>query len=131
FSISWKFGRTSSAGRDDEIQRLIKSGQAAFNKRNYAQAVARSESGLSIDPSNRGLQSMVEKLNGIAGPVPAATGDGEIDRLVRQGVSAYVSGDLTTAYDSLRTAFEKNPSNQALMNFTNRVARQAGQPLVE
>jgi tetratricopeptide (TPR) repeat protein len=38
---------------------------------------------------------------------------------------------MQTAYDSLRTAYEKNPSNQNLMNFTNRVARQAGLPLVE
>ena len=54
-----------------------------------------------------------------------------MDRLVRQGVEAYVAGDLSTAYDSLRTAYEKNPSNQRLMNFTNFVARQAGQPQVE
>jgi tetratricopeptide (TPR) repeat protein len=52
-------------------------------------------------------------------------------RLVRQGVSAYVGGDLSTAYDSLRTAYEKNPSSQNLMNFTNRIARQAGMPTVE
>ena len=50
---------------------------------------------------------MVAKMNSIAGSVPAATGDGEVDRVVRQGVSAFVQGDMTTAYDSLRTAFEK------------------------
>lgn len=131
FSLSWKFGRTSSDEREKEIQRLIKSGNNAFNSGNYAQAVARLEAALAVDPSNKSLQAMIDKLNGIAGAIPSATGDGEVDRLVRQGVSAYVSGDLTTAYDSLRTAYEKNPSNQRLMNLTNRVARLAGQPLVE
>ncbi len=130
-SLSWKFGQTAGRGRTDEVRRLIKSGEAAFAKGNYAQAVARLEAALSVDPSNKDLQVMVSKMNSIAGSLPAATGDGEIDRLVRQGVGAYVSGDLNTAYDSLRTAFEKNPSNQNLMNFTNRIARQAGLPQVE
>jgi tetratricopeptide (TPR) repeat protein len=131
FSLAWKFGKSSESNRDKEVERLIKSGNAAFAKGNYAQAVAKLEAALSVDPSNKSLQGMIDKLSGIAGSIPAATGDGEVDRLVRQGVSAYVSGDLTTAYDSLRTAFEKNPSNQRLMNFTNRVARLAGQPVVE
>ncbi|MCG3205221.1 MAG: hypothetical protein KCHDKBKB_01940 [Elusimicrobia bacterium] len=130
-SLSWKFGKGATTGRGEEVRRLIKAGEMAFGKGNYAQAVARLEAALSVDPGNKDLQSMVTKMNSIAGSVPAATGDGEIDRLVRQGVSAFVQGDLTTAYDSLRTAYEKNPSNQNLMNFTNRVARQAGLPQVE
>lgn len=130
-SLSWKFGQTATQGRGDEVRRLIKAGESAFSKGNYAQAVARLEAALSVDPGNKDLQMMVSKMNSIAGSLPAATGDGEIDRLVRQGVSAYVQGDMNTAYDSLRTAFEKNPSNQNLMNFTNRVARQAGLPQVE
>lgn len=131
FSFSWKFGQSAEAGRDEELQRLIKAGKTAFTKGQYAQAVAKLEAALAVDPSNKNLQAMVNKINSIAGAIPAATGDGEVDRLVRQGVDAYVSGDLSTAYDSLRTAFEKNPSNQRLMNFTNFVARQAGQPTVE
>lgn len=130
-SVSWKFGQGATKGRGDEARRLIKAGEAAFSKGNYAQAVTRLEAALSVDPGNKELQSMVNKMNSIAGSLPAATGDGEIDRLVRQGVSAFVQGDLNTAYDSLRTAYEKNPSNQNLMNFTNRVARQAGLPQVE
>src|SRR5439155_21214459 len=114
-----------------EIKKLISSGKNSFNKGNYAQALARLEAALSVDPSNKALGEMVSKMQAIVGSVPAASGDGEIDRLVRQGVAAYVSGDMQTAYDSLRTAFEKNPSNQRLMDFTNSVARKAGQPLVE
>lgn len=131
FSVSWKFGKNAESGRDDEIQRLVKAGKAAFNKGNYAQAVTRLEAALAIDPSNKALQEMVNKMNSIADSIPAASGDGETDRLVRQGVAAFVSGDLQTAYDSLRTAYEKNPSNQRLMDFTNNVARKAGQPVVE
>lgn len=131
FSLAWKFGKSNVSGRGDEVRRLIKAGESAFTKGNYAQAVNKLEAALSVDPSNKDLQAMVTKMNAIAGAVPAATGDGEIDRLVRQGVSAFVAGDLATAYDALRTAYEKNPSNQSLLNFTNRVARQAGQPLVE
>jgi tetratricopeptide (TPR) repeat protein len=130
-SMGWKFGKSAESNRGDEVRRLIKAGEVAFSKGSYAQAVAKLEAALSVDPSNKDLQAMVNKINGIAGSIPAASGDGEVDRLVRQGVSAYIVGDLTTAYDSLRTAFEKNPSNQSLMNFTNRVARQAGQPTVE
>lgn len=130
-SVSWKFGKDSETGRDDEVKKLINSGKNAFNKGNYGQALAKLEAALSADPSNKGLQEMVNKMQSIVGSVPAASGDGEVDRLVRQGVGAYVAGDLQTAYDSLRTAFEKNPSNQRLMEFTNNVARQAGQPLVE
>src|SRR5581483_9179138 len=102
FSLSWKFGQTVTKGKSDETRRLIKAGEAAFAKGNYAQAVARLEAALSVDPSNKELQAMVEKMNSIAGMVPAATGDGDVDRLVRQGVAAYVQGDMTTAYDSLR-----------------------------
>lgn len=130
-SVSWKFGRIASKGRGDEARRLIKAGESSFSKGNYAQAVAKLEAALAVDPGNKDLQIMVGKMNSIAGSVPAATGDGEIDRLVRQGVVAYVGGDMSTAYDSLRTAFEKNPSNPNLMNFTNRVARQAGMPQVD
>jgi len=130
-SVSWKFGQNTEQGRDNEVERLVKSGKAAFAKGQYAQAVSKLEAALAVDPSNKPLEAMIQKLNSIAGSIPVATGDGEIDRLVRQGVVAYVSGDMQTAYDSLRTAYEKNPSNQRLMNFTNNVARQAGQPLVE
>ena len=130
-SVSWKFGQGANKGRGDEVRRLIKAGESAFSKGNYAQAVTRLEAALSVDPGNKDLAAMVNKMNSVAGALPAATGDGEIDRLVRQGVSAFVQGDMTTAYDSLRTAYEKNPSNQNLMNFTNRVARQAGLPQVE
>jgi len=131
FSLTWKFGHTATQDREREIERLVRGGNAAFAQGNYAQAVARLEAAAAIDPSNKQLKGMIDKLSAIAGSIPAATGDGEVDRLVRQGVGAYVNGDLTTAYDSLRTAYEKNPSNQRLMNFTNRVARLAGQPLVE
>lgn len=130
-SLGWKFGKSSVSDRNDEVRRLIKAGETAFLKGQYAQAVAKLEAALQSDPSNKELQAMVNKMLSIAGSVPAATGDGEVDRLVRQGVAAYVNGDMSTAYDSLRTAYEKNPSNQNLMNFTNRVARQAGLPTVE
>ncbi len=131
YSLSWKFGKNASQGRGDEMRRLVKAGETAFQKGLYAQAVARLEQALSVDPSNKDLQQMVNKMNAIAGSIPSATGDGDVDRLVRQGVAAYVQGDMQTAYDSLRTAYEKNPSNQNLMNFTNKVARTAGLPLVE
>ena len=131
YSLSWKFGKTSSDERQKQMKRLIRSGNAAFARGNYAKAVARLEAAYSVDPSNKQIRSMIDKLQGIAGTIPAATGDGEVDRLVRQGISAWVGGDMTTAYDSLRTAFEKNPSNERLMRFTNRVARKAGQPTVE
>ncbi len=131
FSLSFKFGQTADSNREKETERLVKAGQTAFAKGNYAQAVAKLEAAMAIDPANKNLQTMINKLHGIAGSIPSATGDGEIDRLVRQGVAAYVSGDMQTAYDSLRTAYEKNPSNQRLMNFTNRIARLAGQPVVE
>jgi tetratricopeptide (TPR) repeat protein len=131
YSLSWKFGSNASQGRGDEMRKLVKAGESAFQKGQYAQAVARLEQALSVDPSNKDLQAMVAKMNSIAGSIPSATGDGDVDRLVRQGVAAFVQGDMQTAYDSLRTAYEKNPSNQNLMNFTNRVARQAGLPLVE
>lgn len=131
FSLSWKFGRNAAEGRDDSVRRMIQAGKSAFARGQYVTALQRLEAALHVDPSNKALAAMVDKMQGIAGAIPAATGDGEVDRLVRQGVAAYVAGDMQTAYDSLRTAFEKNPSNQRLMNFTNRVARQAGQPLVE
>ena len=131
FSLSWKFGQSAVRGREDQVGRLIRAGKAAFARGQYAKAVSRLEAALGVDPSNKKLQAMVDKIHGIAGSIPAATGQGEVDRLVRLGVSAYVAGDLSTAYDSLRTAFEKNPSNQRLMNFTNRIARMAGQPVVE
>lgn len=130
-SLAWKFGKSSMENRDKDMERLIKAGNAAFAKGNYAQAVAKLEAALSVDPSNKNLQAMIDKLHGIAGSIPAATGDGEVDQLLRRGVASYVQGDLNTAYDLLRTAYEKNPSNQRLMNFTNRVARLAGQPQVE
>jgi tetratricopeptide (TPR) repeat protein len=130
-SVSWKFGQNANKDRGEEARRLIKAGENAFNKGSYAQALTKLEAALSVDPSNKDLQNMVNKMLAIAGTIPAASGDGETDRLVRQGVSAYVGGDLSTAYDSLRTAYEKNPSSQNLMNFTNRIARQAGMPTVE
>jgi tetratricopeptide (TPR) repeat protein len=131
FSVGWKFGKSAEDGREDGIRNLVKQGNAAFNKGNYGLAASKLEAALAMDPGNKNLQGMLAKLQGIAGSIPAASGDGDVDRLVRQGVSAYVAGDLQAAYDSLRTAYEKNPSNQNLMNLTNRVARLAGQPLVE
>lgn len=131
FSLTWKFGKTASDDREKQVERLVRAGNTAFARGNYAQAVAKLDAAYSMDPSNQKIRQMIDKLSSIAGSIPSATGDGELDRLVRQGVTAYVSGDLNTSYDSLRTAYEKNPSNQRLMNFTNRVARLAGQPLVE
>ena len=59
------------AFRDRDNWSQFKAGQVSFTKGQYAQALQRLEAALSVDPSNKDLQSMVLEMQSIAGSMPA------------------------------------------------------------
>lgn len=130
-SASIRFGRSMRSSRQHRAEKLVQDGRTAFTEGKYATAADKYEEALSVEPSNRELQAMVSKLHAIAGNIPAATGQGDIDSLVRQSLNAYVEGDTKTAYNAMRTAFERNPENLRFMEMANQFAKTANQPPVE
>jgi tetratricopeptide (TPR) repeat protein len=130
FSASWRFGRSVKSSQKDEARRLVDEGHELFRKGNYLMAVQKFGAALDIDPSNKEVQTMVAKLQDIVADLPK-TPSGEVGRLVASGVKGYMEGDLNTAYDSFRAAFDIDPTNQQLMNLANRVAKLTGKDIVD
>lgn len=130
FSASWRFGRSVKSSQREQAKELIEEGHELFRKGSYLLAIQKFGAALDVDPSNKQIQSMVAKLQDIVADLPKAP-TGETGRLVASGVKGYMEGDLNTAYDSFRAAFDQDPTNTELMNLTNRIAKLAGKPLVE
>jgi tetratricopeptide (TPR) repeat protein len=130
FSASWRFGRSVKSSQRLEAKGLIEEGHELFRKGSYMLAIQKFSAALDVDPSNKDIQSMVAKLQDVVADLPKAP-SGETGRLVASGVKAYMEGDLSTAYDSFRAAFDQDPTNSELMNLTNRMAKLTGKPLVE
>jgi len=129
-SASWRFGGSTSRRSEEEVTDLMEQGHEYFRSGNYVQAIQKFNQALDIDPSNTEMQTMVAKLQGIVTYLPEAP-EGNVGRLVAQGVKSYMEGDLNTSYNAFRTAFDKDPQNAKLMNLTNRIAKSAGLRAVE
>jgi tetratricopeptide (TPR) repeat protein len=129
-SASWRFGRSVKSSQRDVARGLVRDGHAFFREGNYLKAVQRFGAALDVDPGNKEIRAMVEKLQEIVTELPKAP-TGDVGRLVATGVEAYMKGEFENAYDAFRAAYDREPTNPQLVNLTNRVAKLIGRQTVE
>lgn len=130
--ISWKFGRSVVASRDDISRRLIQEGIAAYSQGNFVLGLERLNKSLDLDPANNDVRLLSARLSGIVTTIPSAVGEGEVANVIRKSVLDYLKGDLKSAINSLRYAYlEKDPTNEKLLILLNRLEKEGRERLTE
>lgn len=132
FSVSWRFGDSVEDKSKEAIRRLIQEGFEAFRQGNFVLAIQKLNQALEIDPGNKQVKSMTARLQSVVGYIQQATGEEEGTSFVRRGVAQYVDGrDLKSAINSLRYAYNKDTSNERLLNLLNMVEKEANLELTK
>ncbi len=127
FSVGLKFGDSTKAKHDTEIRNIVRQALQYFKSGYFSKAVDKLKVALDADPGNTEVRNMLDKLQAAITFVPNATGNDEIQTLIRRGIIAYVDGkDLRTAVNVLRHAYNKNPKDDKLLSLLNMIEREAG-----
>ncbi len=127
FSVGMRFGDSTKAKHDSEIRNIVRQALQYFKSGYFSKAVEKLKAAMDADPGNQEVRNMLDKLQAAITYVPNATGNDEIQTLVRRGIVAYVDGkDLRTAVNVLRHAYNKNPKDDKLLSLLNMIEREAG-----
>lgn len=125
-SLTFKFGQTKNANTNAKIKAVIRTAFEALQEGNFTLAQARFKEALYIQPGNKQVTEMVQRLNKVTDHVPQATGGEEFQTFLRKGAIMYVEGhDLRGAVNSLRYAYNKNPKDEKLLRLLNVVEKDA------
>lgn len=131
-SVSWKFGQSVKDRSNEAIRRLIQEGFEAFRQGNFVLAIQKMNKALEVDPNNKQVKSMTGRLQNVVGYIPEAAGEEEANSFIRRGVAQYVDGrDLKSSINSLRYAYNKDTSNERLLNLLNMVEKEAGMDITK
>ncbi|MHB9155660.1 MAG: PorV/PorQ family protein [Endomicrobiales bacterium] len=125
-SGSWRFGPSVTQNREELVRRNIQEGMEAYRQGNFLLAFNRLEAALDIDPANKDVKNMFNRIQLVTGYMPSAAGESEEAVSVRKGVSGYVENDDKTAINAFRYAYYKNPNNMKLLALLNKVEKDAG-----
>jgi tetratricopeptide (TPR) repeat protein len=127
FSVGFRFGESTKARQDTEIRNIIRQAMQYFKSGYFSKAVEKLKAALDADPGNTEIRNMLDKLTNAITYVPNATGNDEIQTLIRRGIVAYVDGkDLRSAVNLLRHAYNKNPKDDKLLSLLNMIEKEAG-----
>lgn len=125
-SLTWKFGRSVLDRREESVHQIVQKAYAAAQKGNFLVVQEQLQAALDVDPSDKNVQKLVEKFQKVVALVPSAMGNEESASLTRQGVLAYVNGNLKDTAAALRQAYFKDPRNQKLLSLLNKIEAEAG-----
>lgn len=125
-SGSWRFGPSVSQNREALVRRYLQEGIEAYRKGNFLLAFSRLEATLDIDPANKQVKDMLDRMQLITGYIQAAAGESEEAVSIRKGVAGYAEGDDKTAVNSFRYAYYKNPNNMKLLALLNKIEKDLG-----
>jgi tetratricopeptide (TPR) repeat protein len=127
FSVGFRFGESTKARQDTEIRNIIRQAMQYFKSGYFSKAVEKLKAALDADPGNTEIRNMLDKLTNAITYVTNATGNDEIQTLIRRGIVAYVDGkDLRSAVNLLRHAYNKNPKDDKLLSLLNMIEKEAG-----
>jgi len=127
FSVGFRFGESTKARQGTEIRNIIRQAMQYFKSGYFSKAVEKLKAALDADPGNTEIRNMLDKLTNAITYVPNATGNDEIQTLIRRGIVAYVDGkDLRSAVNLLRHAYNKNPKDDKLLSLLNMIEKEAG-----
>lgn len=130
-SGSWRFGPSVTQNREALVRRYMQEGMEAYRQGNFLLAFNRLESAQDIDPTNKDIRKMFNRIQVVTGFITAATGESEEAVSIRKGVGGYVEGDNKTAINSFRYGYYKNPSNTKLLALLNKIEKDAGVTLTD
>lgn len=125
-SGSWRFGPSVTQNREALVRRYLQEGMEAYRKGNFLLAFSRLEATLDIDPANKQVKDMLDRMQLIVSYIQAAAGESEEAVSIRKGVGGYVEGDDKTAINSFRYAYYKNPNNIKLLALLNKIEKDLG-----
>jgi tetratricopeptide (TPR) repeat protein len=128
-SGSWRFGRSIIQNRDALVRRLLQEGTEAYRRGNFLIAYNKLEQAFGIDPTNKEVDKMLNRLKEVMVFIPRATADTEEDSAIRKGVANYVEGEIPNAVNAFRYAYYKNPENAKLLELLNRIEKANGMDL--
>jgi len=119
--LSWQFGRSVLERREENVNQMVQKAFAAAQGGNFLAVNEQLQAALDMDPTNKNVQSLSEKFLKVVATVPSAQGNEEAAALTRKGVLSYAAGDNKAAVASLRAAYFKDPRNEKLLSFLNKV----------
>lgn len=125
-ALSWVFGKSTQGRKESESRNFYREGIEAYRQGAYLLAVKKLGQALDIDPKNKEVQEMLQRLQVVTGAIALAIEDNPGAALIRKGVSTYVEGDLRTAVNVLQAAYSEQPSNDKLRDLLRRIAQEAG-----
>jgi tetratricopeptide (TPR) repeat protein len=125
-SGSWRFGPSIAQNRETLVRRYLQEGMEAYRQGNFLLAFSRLEASLDIDPTNKDVKKMFNRIQLVVGYIQGASGESEESVSIRKGVAGYVESDEKTAVNAFRYAYYKNPNNIKLLALLNRIEKDAG-----
>lgn len=130
--VSWKFGKSVVAKREDTARRLVQEGIAAYQQGNFMLGLDRLNRSLDLDPTNNDVRTLSGRLASLVTVMPSAVGEGEVTNVIRKAVQNYLKGDAKGAINELRYAYlEKDPTNEKLLMLLNKIEKEAREKLTE
>jgi tetratricopeptide (TPR) repeat protein len=130
-SGSWKFGKSIIQNRDSMVKRLIQEAKEAYMRGNFLVSYNKLEQAFGVDPTNKLVDSMMNRLKEIMAYIVRAVADTEEESAIRKGVGNYVEGEIPNAVNAFRYAYYKNPDNTKLLELLNRIEKANGMTLTE
>jgi len=119
--LAWKFGRSVLERREETVNQLVQKAFAAAQGGNFLAVMEQLQTALELDPSNKNVQGLSDKFLKVVASVPSAQGNEETAALTRKGVLLYANNDPKGAVATLRGAYFKDPRNEKLLSFLNKV----------
>jgi hypothetical protein len=130
--VSWKFGKSVIAKREDTARRLVQEGMAAYSQGNFMLGLDRLNRSLDIDPTNNDVRVLSGRLSSVVTTLPSAVGEGDVPNIIRKAILDYLKGDNKSAINALRYAYlEKDPTNEKLLLLLNRIEKESREKLTE
>ena len=129
--VTWKFGRSVLERREENVNQLVQKAFASAQGGNFLVVQEQLAAALELDPSNKSVLALSEKMQKVVATVPSAQGNDETAALARKGILAYANNDVKSAVAMLRQAYYKDPRNEKLLSLLNRLETEANMDKTE
>ena len=131
-SANMKWGKSVKFDKEKVIKSLINEAIARYTSGQFLEAAKVLQTAYQLDPNRKDIKKMLDVLLLVTAYIPSATEEEKEEHQgIRRAVSALMENDLTTAVNSLRYAYYKNPANKPLLQLLNRLEQMASMPLTE
>jgi len=131
-SADVKWGKSAKFDKEKVLKSLINEAIARYTAGQFLEAAKVLQTAYQLDPNRKDVKKMLDNLLLVTAYISSATEEEKEEHQgIRRAVVALMEGDLTTAVNSLRYAYYKNPANKPLLQLLNRLEQMASMPLTE